>query len=444
MTELPDSYFIAVALCVLLLLVTALNRGQAWALPFGAVTATISAWYLVEPFYFPELFLEFKLEQIQTAYDSVCIFCIALLVVAPAMANRMRPRTSSIDLSTSYIPADKVLVIVTLVWLVLLAFGIWRVEGDIIAALFPIGGRTGANMWGRGAGADAGSTGFLVSFAAYLYLLCSASFGVLFFFVRKRSSYLLLVLLVLISWPYSFLQGSRTIALATVVPSGLAFILFSRVTPIGKLIVVVGGLLVLDLAMRLMIKYRGTGFAEIDLSAAEESSHLGLNMASELVYITTFLSDGTLSLSYGVRYLSELMNVIPRAIWPEKPLIGIDYAIARGFGGASTDIGVFATISSGVIGQGVMNFGPIFGPIAAAALMSIWIGTLARFRLQGTPLRLVLYLVGLGLTFNLGRDITLLVLWPIVFGYFGVRAIEWRSKRFRASTLASSSTSRSR
>lgn len=31
-------------------------------------------------------------------------------------------------------------------------------------------------------------------------------------------------------------------------------------------------------------------------------------------------------------YFAELMNPIPRVLWPGKPLIGIDYAIARGQG----------------------------------------------------------------------------------------------------------------
>jgi hypothetical protein len=123
-----------------------------------------------------------------------------------------------------------------------------------------------------------------------------------------------------------------------------------------------------------------------------------------------------------------LANVIPRAVWPGKPLVGIDYAIARGFAGDS-DIGVFATISSGLIGQGVQCFGRLLGPVAAALLMAIWVAILARFRRQATPLRLGLFLVGMGLTFNLGRDITLLVLWPIIFGYVGVRVLEWRQSR---------------
>ena len=147
-------------------------------------------------------------------------------------------------------------------------------------------------------------------------------------------------------------------------------------------------------------------------------------MASELIYCVQFVSEGTLQLNYGLRYIIELANMVPRSIWPEKPLLGIDYAIARGFGGGESDIGVFATISSGVIGQGVLCFGPVGGPVVVAGLMGGWVALLSRFRAQGTALRLALYLVGLGLTFNMGREITLLVLWPILLGYFGVRIIE--------------------
>jgi hypothetical protein len=101
---------------------------------------------------------------------------------------------------------------------------------------------------------------------------------------------------------------------------------------------------------------------------------------------------------------------------------GIDYALARGFGGnEDAKTGVFATISTGMIGQGVANFGPLFGVAAAALLMAAWTGILARLWLQRARVpRLFLFIIGCGLTFNLGRDITLLVLWPFCFGMIGV------------------------
>ena len=131
----------------------------------------------------------------------------------------------------------------------------------------------------------------------------------------------------------------------------------------------------------------------------------------------------------GQRYLAEIFAVVPRAVWPGKPLLGIDYAVARGFGGADNDIGVFATISSGMIGQGVLNFGILFGPMVAALLMALWASWLNRLRMQATVPRLALFLVGLGLTFNLGRDITSLVLFPFIFGYVAVLLFEMKAKK---------------
>jgi hypothetical protein len=101
-------------------------------------------------------------------------------------------------------------------------------------------------------------------------------------------------------------------------------------------------------------------------------------------------------------------------------LIGIDYARLRGQAyddAVAGNAGVGATISTGMIGQGVVNFGKVFGPSFAAFLMSLWVAVLARLDLHGEKVgRLPLYCLGLILTFNLGRDITFLTLYTFIFG----------------------------
>ena len=144
-------------------------------------------------------------------------------------------------------------------------------------------------------------------------------------------------------------------------------------------------------------------------------------MFEELGYINYLTDNGTYKPNWGTRYFAEIVNPIPRVIWPGKPLIGIDYAVARGlaYGYLSSSTGgVAASVSTGMIGQGVVNFGRILGPIAAAFLMAIWVAVLARQDLMGEKLgHLLLYAIGLVLTFNMGRDITLLVIYPFVFGW---------------------------
>ena len=131
--------------------------------------------------------------------------------------------------------------------------------------------------------------------------------------------------------------------------------------------------------------------------------------------------------------MNELFNAVPRVIWPSKPFIGIDYAKWRGLEDPNSELGVVATVSTGMIGGGVLNFGQFFVPIAAAIIMALWTALLIHWWHQRSSLpRLVLFMLGSGLTFNLGRDITLLVLWPVVFAYCFVRVGEvLATRRFR-------------
>ena len=158
-----------------------------------------------------------------------------------------------------------------------------------------------------------------------------------------------------------------------------------------------------------------------DQIEATEGKHEGLNMLEELTWVNSFIDKGTYVVNNGTRYFAELVNPIPRAIWPDKPMIGIDYAIARGqlYGDAGdAQAGVGATISTGMIGQGVVNFGTFFGVLAAALLMAFWVAVLARQDLMGEKMgRMLLFFIGTVLTFNLGRDITLITLYPFLFGY---------------------------
>src|SRR5262249_39648135 len=179
-----------------------------------------------------------------------------------------------------------------------------------------------------------------------------------------------------------------------------------------------------------------------DLLAAEHPYELvdedlrqsGLNMIQELCFANAYVGSGEASPAYGGRYLNELLNVVPRVIWRSKPFIGIDYAKWRGLEDPNSELGVVATISTGMIGGGVLNFGPFLGPVTAGIIMALWTGLLMRWWEQrNSLLRLMLFMLGAGLTFNLGRDITLLVLWPVVFAYCFVRLIEsWATKRFGA------------
>jgi hypothetical protein len=157
-------------------------------------------------------------------------------------------------------------------------------------------------------------------------------------------------------------------------------------------------------------------------------------MYEELCWINTFIEDGRYEPEWGQEYLDELANPVPRSLWPGKPTIGLDYAVLRGQAGGEEDQGgVYATISTGMIGQGVVNFGRLLGPVCAALLMSLWAAVLARLDLRGSAIgSFPLYALGIILTFNMGRDITLLILYPFVFGAL---IIWWMGRRAVSQTV---------
>jgi hypothetical protein len=253
----------------------------------------------------------------------------------------------------------------------------------------------------------------------------------LVFFQRSTFWRVLAGAMFAITLPYFLLAGSRSHFLAVLLPFILTYLFYARHLLIVKLAVLAVAFVCLDQGFKFVTAFRGTGFREV-LAAEnpyelrdEDLRQTGLNMIQELCFVNVYLETGGTSPAYGARYLNELLNFIPRAIWPSKPLIGIDYAKWRGYESDDGALGVVATISSGMIGGGVLNFGQIFGPIAAGILMALWTGLLIRWWEQRKSLlRLVLFMLGAGLTFNLGRDISMLVLWPVIFAYFFVRLAE--------------------
>lgn len=408
---LPTTYWVALSLALALAGEAAMRFRERWTIPALMVYATVLAWYFAEPIYSPETMM-FSLELLSQTYISVFIFLVGFRLTATLWSSALAP-TEIRQINASDLPAERVFWSGLVLWLVLLAYGTTRMQGDIMGALFPVGARAGTSMWQRYAGADAGTFGFAVSAASYIYLLVLALFGMLLPLLKSRKLQALCIACVLISWPYAFLQGSRNVTLAVVVPAIFSFLFFSKARIRTKLITLGVVSVALEWALRQIITYRNVGFDyEGDIA---DSNHLGLNMASELAYSISFIQDGIMRPTLGGGFLAELGNVVPRFLWPDKPLIGIDFAIARGFATTNSDIGVSTTISTGMIGQGVLEFGPYIGPAVMSVIVALWSGWLARLLAQGTVPRVCLFLVGMGLTFNLGRNISFLVLWPMVF-----------------------------
>jgi hypothetical protein len=401
------------------------------------VYITVFAWYFVDPFLNPEEYDYLPPFLLGQSYGQVLLFLIGFRVVVPAAARWILSRRSTGVFAMQRVAPEQILLVAGTIWLLLFAIGIARMGGDVIGAVFPIDSRAGVTMWARGA-VESSATGFLIASASYVFNAVAAFLGVLIFFQRTTFWRILACGMFAITLPYFFFEGARSHFLAVLLPFILTYLLYGRHPLVVRFAILAVAFVCLDQGFRFVTAFRDTGFREL-LAAKnpyelvdEELRQTGLNMIEELCFVNAYLDSGDTSPAYGGRYLNELLNFVPRAIWPSKPLIGIDYAMWRGFESAEGDLGVSATISTGMIGGGVLNFGEILGPVAAGILMAVWTGLLIRWWEQRKSLmRFALFMLGAGLTFNLGRDITLLVLWPVIFAYVFVRLTEiWATSRF--------------
>ncbi|HTR40300.1 MAG TPA: hypothetical protein VMH87_01620 [Pseudomonadales bacterium] len=408
-------------------------------IPMLAVIGTVMVWYVGDAFYndyaqtYATMFAD---DVLQHAWWQVAWFLVVFIAAVPYIHRRinarfLRQQSGVYQLARYGVnqPAlqrqlDILFIGCAAIYAILVIIAATRLKGEMFYFFFPYLGYK-PQPWGRGrigTGFDA-----LLSFAEYIQMMVSAVFGVVVAVSTNRRTRILALILCAIAWPYYLFDRTRNTILAVIIPAILTWVFLRiRGSVLKKAAILAVLFLFVNAWMAFIIQNRGTqsianAFKEKGFNLKKESSvhHEGLNMFEELCWINTFIKKGIYEPNWGARYFAELVNPIPRALWHGKPLIGIDYAIARGQGidNAESGAGVNATISTGMIGQGIVNFGGILGPAAAALLMSFWVAVLARQDLNIWKLgRLPLYALGLILTFNLGRDITLITLYPFVFG----------------------------
>ena len=441
----PVSFYIAGVILGVGMLYGWKLRHKGVGLPMMVVLATVGAWYFVDVLYndYAQYQLQLGVDILDGAWWQVILFILSFCIFAPFMhrsinKDMLHARSHILRISlkggleNAYFQAKITAAfrILTAAWLVIMVLALFKTNFDFLGMLAPfLQGK--AQPWGRGR-IGGGFDAFL-SFASYLHIMLVAGFGVIVALSKEVRTRAAAGVIFLLSAPWFFLDRTRNTMLAIALPGLLAWV-FLRVK--GGLFFRIGILVVffvlVDGWMRFVIQTRSgadiaMAFQEVGLGgvtervSAHKAKHEGLNMFEELGWTNYLILNKQYEPNWGARYFAELVNPIPRVLWPGKPMIGIDYSIARGqkWGGAAAKDGVVgATISTGMIGQGVVNFGPFFGILAAAFLMATWAAILARQDLKGEKTgRLLLYMVGMVLTFNLGRDITLITLYPFLFGF---------------------------
>jgi hypothetical protein len=462
MSIYPISFWVVVGILITGAVLSVQRIKDGTGIPMLTVLGTVAVWYVGDAFYNDyahSYALIFDPDILQNAWWEVAWFVLVFLIAVPYLhqwynARHLRYQSGVLQLYRYGIghpmlqrQLDILFNCCVAIYAIIVLIAAIRIKGEILYFFCPYLAYK-PEPWGReriGSGFDA-----LLSFAAYIQLTASTIFGVLAAVSNNRRTRFLSLILCFISWPYFLFDRTRNTILAVIIPAVLSWAFLRLRGNIWKKAGVLAAFFILVNAwMAFIIQNRSnTSISEalrdrgFNLEKESEVHHQGLNMYEELCWINTFIKNGSYEPNLGARYFAELVNPIPRVLWHNKPLIGIDYAIARGQGikgpGGAAAAGVYATISTGMIGQGVVNFGAIFGPAAAALLMSFWVAILARQDLHILKLgRLPLYALGLILTFNLGRDITFITLYPFLFLAMGL----WWYDRHRpsASTLPVSS-----
>ena len=445
------------------------HRKHGWGLPMGAVLATIAVWYLGGGLYndYEEYQTVIGDAALGAAWWQVLLFIVTFsLLVLPVhrLVNQhllkrqsrlfFYAKTGRISDPSMQRNIDQLAKALLICWLVIMAIALSRRGWDFGGMFFPYLEGYKINPWARGR--VGGGISALLSLAGYLQLFLTAGFGVVAAIAKNPKTRMMAITVCFLAFPFYIFDRTRNPMIATMLPGLLAWVFLG----LRAHIIVKGAIL---LAVFLLANFWMLAVVDTDMNRGvtvgnalkdikvkqnekvdvidgvdgekEDRKHKGLSMFAELGHMNNLFDNGLYKPTWGGRYFAEVVNFIPRALWKDKPLVGIDYALARGFGNEAGHAeyesggGVTASIATGMIGQGMVNFGRFFGPMCSALLMSIWVAILARLDLRGDPGRLLLCVVGMILTFNIGRDITLFVLYPFVFGYMLLLGWEWQQKK---------------
>jgi hypothetical protein len=426
---------------------------QAWSLrdtsigiPMLVVLATAGFWYFGDVLYndYTDYLAELNKGALEAAWWEVLAFICVFGLLAPRIHDAVngkflrRPsvmlqlvRHGGIKSTIYQNQIDAIFMLVFIAWVILMSIALIRTNFDFQGIFAPyLSGSDKDDPWGRGrvgSGLDS-----LLAVAGYFQIGLTAMYGVIAAVSSRPRTFYLALIGCLLMLPFYLFDRTRSTMLVVLLPGFLSLVFIRlRVSFLVRVIILVVGFVALESWLKFIIESRGEQTITAAFIARMNSKivdpatdkHLGLNMFEELGFINGFLDDGTFRPNWGEEYFAEIVNPIPRVLWSGKPMIGIDYAIARGLTfqeADSNEAGVGASLSTGMVGQGGINFGPYLGPTASAFLLSLWVAFLARLDIRGNEVwRLLLYGLGLVLTFNMGRDVTLLVIYPFVFFYIG-------------------------
>jgi hypothetical protein len=232
-----------------------------------------------------------------------------------------------------------------------------------------------------------------------------------------------------IIWPILRAWGSGTrSSLILAAGSSIGAVLFWKAGPALRKKMIYAALVCAPLfytAMAAIVESRGSG--TFSWEKHEKVDYVGNEMFRELLFITSKVP-AEASYQWGYVYYVQLVNPIPRFLWPDKPTLDSGLLLAGLYGAVDATGEAYLTISPGLIGEMYLNFGVIgvFGlSVFGGWLVKGW--DLIAQKHAHSLTTLMFYSGGLGVLFIMGRSFTL----NMFYGLLSLALLAWVMSSFR-------------
>ena len=365
-----------------------------------AVLVSVFIWYLLEALRIPE-----DLICTQAEYDTGLIevaLSIAVFLAAyhASRANLFSPLARRLPM----LDQPRVLWLLVLGGMTIGIGSILIYTGFDVTELFE--GLTGMRRRWTSLGRHRYGSWSTIIYELQMFLQATVPLAMALVFMKRAPAIQRWIAGTFVAWMFlrTFWSGSRS-PLIPIVLALAAAIFFNASSRRRRWLVVIG----LPIALiggyswsAIVVEGRNEG--RFETSAERKQTYVGFEMFRELLFVSR-AADAGMPQQWGMTYFTQLVNPIPRAIWPEKPVADAGLLLARAYGAVDKFGEPTMTISPGFLGEAYLNFG-FFGlllvPVAAGVLVRAW-DKLLPIALRSLPALLV-YAAGIATIFASGRS----------------------------------------
>lgn len=249
-----------------------------------------------------------------------------------------------------------------------------------------------------------------------------APFAAILLFARGTPVLRRAVCLFIVAWPMirAFGSGTRSALITSVVP--VLAVLYLKAPPKLQKKLLIGALVCVPLLYQLMaaiVISRTAG--EFSWDAKDKADYVGNEMFRELLFIRQRVPS-QLDYQYGYVYYVQIVNPVPRFLWPGKPTLDTGLLMASLYGDVNEEGEAYLTVSPGLIGEMYLNFGWL-GVVGLSAfggwLVRGW-DRIAEVNRDSLP-TMIYFVGGLAVLFIMGRSFTM----GMFYGLLSFSVLAW-------------------